>query len=126
MKGMRTLRWLGGVALAALWGVGCGGTVCERAEEASRTLETRVQACKTPGDFEGVTSAVCEQGIDSCSDAERDAMGAYFACVESLPPCTLETREGFREALGACVQPLVDRGMSEACAAALLPSDMEV
>ena len=118
--------WLIGAGVVTLCAAGCGGSDCERAEDASKELETKVEQCKSPGDYEGVTASTCEEAVGRCSESELDAMQEYFDCVEELPRCTSATRDDFREKLNDCIQPLVEMDMREDCAAAFLPSDLEV
>lgn len=86
--------------LAVGFAVGCGGGVCDKAEEAA-------QACEDSGGDAGeISKSSCEDDLEKCSDADEKILETFFDCVIDKECAADEVLE--------CVAPLA--GLSEECA----------
>ncbi|HEY1089390.1 MAG TPA: hypothetical protein VGE37_16930 [Archangium sp.] len=89
--------------------------VCTRAANLNESFPERHQACFSPDALPSpkVQDKTCDASMKVCSAQDEQAIQRYFDCVESLKPCTPETRSAFNDAFLACTSGM--NQLSEGC-----------
>lgn len=119
---------IGLAALASLTLTACGGgSVCDGRKDAFESAADKaVDSCGLTANPEGnITDAqvdVCNEKIDTCSDAEKESLEKFNDCVSDLPECSDKSQaqqEAFAGKLVGCAFSNLTN-VSETCADAFL------
>ncbi len=107
------------VLTVATFAAGCGGTVCDRADNQQTVLNGKVKGCpQIAGSAAAgnLSKATCEAKLlsASCTDADRALYDRMFTCIEQLEPCLSGQETAFTTKIGACRAP-VQNGRTTAC-----------
>ncbi|HEX8702206.1 MAG TPA: hypothetical protein VF815_25465 [Myxococcaceae bacterium] len=117
------------VALAAvsLSMMGCGGSLCQDFADSLSTINDKVEDCPSFEDFdfdEPSDSEIeaCEENLDKCSDADKEALEKFVDCVNDLDKCEASDEDAFATLFVLCAAPL--ENVSESCGDATNPQSV--
>jgi hypothetical protein len=112
-------RLICALAVASLTMMGCGGSLCQDFADSFKTLNNKADDCPSFDDgFDEPTDAEieqCDKSLEACSDAEKELINNFIACVDKLPQCTASTEQSFATSFLACADPL--ESVSQECGA---------
>ncbi len=105
-------------AVMSLALAGCGGSLCEDLADSLDTVNEKSKPCGGGTETDPITDEeikACEESLDSCSDADKDALGKFNDCVNDLDTCSTGNENAFAAALLACGAHL--EKVSDSCGA---------
>jgi hypothetical protein len=109
------MKKLFGVAAAVAMALtGCGPSICEELEEASKTFGEKYRPC---GEGETTTfpvSDTCSKDIEQCTDKEKEVVSDFAECINKMHRCDPDNPDQFSNEVFTCVIDLYN-GASEKC-----------
>jgi len=110
-------------SLPAVFWLGCGsGNICDKADQASRSLTYAAASCPSlSGGGDGgipvfttsYNKTACQNALSSCNAADQQALSRAFDCLTGLNRCVPGQEFQFLESAAACLFPA--SGISQAC-----------
>ncbi|SEU15878.1 hypothetical protein [Stigmatella erecta] len=125
-------KWMACVAAVSLALVGCGGGgECDDLADANNEAVEKASDCRNVIDddyFEKSTDEQveqCKDGLDNCSDSDKDAIKDLADCIKDVPKCSASNSEPFENAYNICFLSLANK-LSPTCAASIASSSLKV
>jgi hypothetical protein len=124
-------QWMAGVVAVSLMVVGCGSSECDQLGDADIVAVDNAEDCRGMIDedfFVKTTESQrehCKEGIDECSDDEKQALADLADCLEDLSKCSASNPQAYVDAHNACEMTFVPK-LGAACVASIYSSSMKV
>lgn len=115
------------VSIVVASGLGCGGDICDKADQASRNLANAAASCPSysAGMDGGVSTfafssnyskATCQNALRMCSAADQQALSNTFDCFSKVNQCVPGRENQFLGSVLSCV--FTASSVSQACGTA--------
>jgi hypothetical protein len=122
---MKAYRVAVGAVLVAITVVisACGGSTCDRAESASKSLDEKGKACQSSSTTaDGGTPAAfnrtsCEADVKSCNADDLTIINKQFDCIDKVEACVKGNELAYLGSILACTGD--SQKLSAACAKAV-------
>lgn len=92
-------------AVVSLALTGCGGSLCEDVADSLDKVNEKAKPCGFDSTTDPITDddiKRCEDNLDKCTDADKDALGKFNDCIGDLATCSTGNENAFAAALLAC------------------------
>ena len=102
------------VAGAAVFGIGCGGTLCDRQQAEAQRMIDKASNCPAVS-LTLPSRNACEQMLTICTDADLKIVQQSIDCQALVPACIPGNELSFASSANSCL--VILNGLSAPCQA---------
>lgn len=105
-------KLIAGLVLAAAALTGCGGSTCSDLEDGYNEFREAYKPCAASGEsLPAFNANACDEGIDSCTDSEKDALADFASCLkDDVDECNPSNTTVFQAQVTACLAKVTNVG----------------